>query len=75
MITWWLCQLSAASGVILKVTVNIFSAGQNPEGVFVGLFCFACSKAIIIAIDLRENILVLNPDRDLWARSLGSVWQ
>lgn len=74
MITWWLCGLSAASGVILKVTVNIFSAGQNPEDVFVGLFCFACPNALITSIDLRENIMVLNPHRDLWARALGSVW-
>lgn len=67
MITWWLCRL-------LKVTVNIFSAGQNPEDACVGLFCFSCPQAVIISTDLREHTLVLNPHRGLWAGAVGSVW-
>lgn len=48
MITWWLCRL-------LKVTVNIFSAGQNPEDACVGLFCFSCPQAVIISTDLPAS--------------------
>lgn len=58
-----------------SITVYISSADQNPEGVLVGLFCFASSKAVIISTDLRENLLALNTERDLWAWAVGRVWR
>lgn len=40
MITWWLCRLSTASGVILKVTVNVFSCWSKSRGRLCGLVLF-----------------------------------
>lgn len=53
-----------------NVTVTLCSADQDPEGVFVGFFCCVRSKAVIISIDLRGSMLVLNTERDLWGQGL-----